>query len=356
MRMKEAVKTYKPLIEQALREVIRERAKKYGRSMILRRFYEDLEEFVLRGGKRLRPLSFIMAFRGVRDPKDALGDVIRASTSIEFLHNAALVHDDIIDQDTIRRGGPTFHIKYEKFYESIAPLRAKLYGLSFGILGGDELFNIGVDVLLKVSFPAERRLEALSYYVMAYSEMVNGEALDLHMAVSDYEKLKEKDYFNMVLLKTGSLFEKGILMGLALAGANKKVKEMMSKYARNMAIAFQIQDDILGLFGEEEVIGKPVGSDLREGKATLLIVRAVQVLDKTKKEKLLSMLGKKDISKEEVAEAQDMMREYGVLDYARRVARGMADQAIDIIERCDITDDSKEFFRDLADYVISRLY
>jgi len=317
-------------------------------------FYRDLREFMLRGGKRLRPIAVILGYKSIKDDREE--ELIKASICVEFLHNSTLIHDDIIDQDTLRRGGPTFHVLYERRYSHLPKERARLFGLAFGIMGGDELFNLGFEALLTSGFDKDRVCEALKYYVEAYREIVNGELLDLIMSISDYERLSVDDYLLMVRLKTSALFEKSFLIGLTLANADERTKNAFSNYAVYLSEAFQIRDDILGLYGTEEELGKPIGSDLREGKATILVILAFKMLPDDKKKALKDILTKHQIAEEDVYYARDLLKEYGVLNEAERISEELIEKAKDNIISLDINEEYKEILCDLAEFVVRRRY
>jgi len=319
-------------------------------------FYRNLREFMLRGGKRLRPIAVILAYKSVKGDYVEEEKIIRASTCVEFLHNSTLIHDDIIDEDTLRRGGPTFHVLYEKVFSYLPKDRAKLYGLAFGIMGGDELFNLGFEALLTSGFKGDGLYEALGYYIKAYREVVNGELLDLVMSVSNYEKLLTDDYLLMVRLKTASLFEKSFLIGLALARASEHIKSVFSRYAISVAEAFQIRDDILGLYGEEKEIGKPVGSDIREGKATILVVLAFKYLPHKEKQRLKEILLKREVTKEDVYYVRELLKKYGILNRAEELSESLIESAKEAISSLEISEDYKELLSALAEFVVRRKY
>ncbi len=357
MRLKEALDEFRPKVNEALNRIFNDKiikARCYGEECV--RFYENLREFVLRGGKRLRPIALIMAYHAIKKPERELDELVRASTCIELLHNSTLIHDDIIDQDTLRRGGPTFHIKYEQYFRRWCPTRANIYGMALGILGGDELFNMGFEVLLTSNFEPTRRLRALEYYVMGYREVVNGELLDLVMAISDYESLKLENYIDMVRLKTAALFEKALAIGAVLANASEEQLRYLREYGVRMAEAFQIQDDILGVYGEEKELGKPVGSDLREGKATILIIEAMKKLPRREKETLKGLLGRPDISKGDVELVRRMLQKYGILQEVRDKAKALVEEAVEALRKAHIRDEAYEFFVELAEFIIRRTH
>ena len=352
MVLKEVIEKYKPLIERKLKEVFYEEAYK-GPFEELKYFYSSLEEFTLRGGKRLRPIALIMAYRSVKNLTEEDEDKLaKVATCVELLHNSTLIHDDIIDRDRLRRGKPSFHVIFENRY-SDQP-QAPHIGISYAILGGDELFNIGFKVLANAPFKRELILRALNAYTRAYSEIVCGEILDIYFSIRRTATLK--DYFKLIELKTASLFKASIEIGLILAESSEENIHSMLLYADNVAKAFQIKDDILGLYGTEEKLGKPIGSDLREGKATILTVLASESLPSNERNRLLSLLGKEDISLKDIEWAREILIKYNVKNKAEEYMTKFSNKALRCLSLCNINEYSKRFFTELIDYIMKREY
>ncbi len=314
-------------------------------------FYLNLEEFIMRGGKRLRPIAFIMAYKGVNGSLD--DKIYLPSISIELLHNATLVHDDIIDHDTMRRGGPTFHTKYTQLYTELAADPAG-FGLSVGIIGGNTLFNLGVEAILNSSFENDKKLEALKFYTEGFREVIEGVFLESVMAMKKFSN--EREYLTMIRLKTSSLFEKGILMGASLAGADENIIKALSSYAICTGQAFQIQDDILGVFGAEEVTGKPSDSDIKEGKMTLLTIKLLEACNQAEKDKISKIYGNRNASEKNIEYLRNLLVEKNILDYCKKLSEKLSDEAIKHLEnvRGSITSDVIEFFTKLSEFVIKR--
>ncbi len=314
-------------------------------------FYLNLEEFIMRGGKRLRPIAFIMAYKGVNGSLDE--KIYLPSISIELLHNATLIHDDIMDHDTMRRGGPTFHTKYAQLYTGITHDPAD-FGLSVGIIGGNTLFNLGVEAILKSSFENDKKLKALKFYTEGFREVIEGVFLESIMAIRRFSD--ENEYLTMIRLKTSSLFEKGILMGASLAGADKSVLDALSKYAICTGQAFQIQDDILGVFGMEEVTGKPSDSDIKEGKMTLLTIKLLEACTQAEKDKINKIYGNRKATEKDIEYLRKLLIEKNVLEYCRKLSLKLSEEAVKHLEsvKDSITSDVKEFFTKLSEFVIAR--
>lgn len=353
--LNEVVALYTPKIEEALIKFIDSEIN-YARSLgsFHEEYYSNLKEFLLRGGKRLRPLAFIMAYRGVGGVDEAAS--IEASLCVELLHNSSLIHDDIIDRDETRRGGPTFHAKYREWHRALGARRSsKHFGVSLGILGGGLLFNLGFKSLLYSKFSKELLDRALKLYVEAYQQLIEGVLMDIHHSLR--RQVSEEDYLRMVSLKTAALFEKSILIGATLGGASEAQLKALKEYAILSAQAFQVRDDIIGLFGEEE-IGKPVGSDVREGRRTVLIIKSLERAYEKDAVKLKSLLGKEELTKEEVEEVRRIVRETGALDYAHELSGRLVKMAKERLRgaKPSLTEPALTFFEELSDFFIQRSF
>ncbi|MHA1893055.1 MAG: polyprenyl synthetase family protein, partial [Candidatus Helarchaeota archaeon] len=175
-------------------------------------FYSDLKRYILNGGKRLRPVSLIMAYEGLGGKEKT---IYETSISVELLHNASLVHDDIIDHDVIRRGEPCFHSHYDYWFQNnLAHVSdQKDFGIAMGILGGDLLIDLGQETIIKSAFDSERKYKALIYYQVAFREIINGVLAESYIQNLLLEQVSEQDYLEMISKKTSALFEKSILIG-----------------------------------------------------------------------------------------------------------------------------------------------
>lgn len=315
------------------------------------KYYLNLEEFILRGGKRLRPVALIMAYRGIAGGNG--DEIYLPSISIELLHNATLIHDDIIDHDTVRRGGPTFHTKYANLFDGKARDPAD-FGLSVGIIGGNSLFNMGVESILSSEFNCKKKLKALSLYSEGFREVIEGVFLESLMAIR--KKSDEDEYLTMIHLKTSSLFEKAILIGAALGGAGGEQLKALSQYAVMTGQAFQIQDDILGTFGAEKVTGKPSDSDIKEGKLTLLNIKLYEACDDAERKKLNLIYGNSEADEADIEFVRGLLRERGVLEYCSNLSDKLSERAFKALRTATPALNARmiDFFRELSRYVIKR--
>jgi geranylgeranyl diphosphate synthase type I len=309
----------------------------------IRDVIEKIEEYTLRGGKRIRPVLMIFGYR-LYDGKD-VDEIIKASASLELVQSYLLIHDDIIDESLLRRGKPTIHKIFEKEYDN------KKIGTDLAIIAGDLADSYAVEFISSSNFEDRLKYKAL----VKLSEIIEytgyGQVLDI---LSPYQSTNFEE--NLLLIhkyKTAKYTIEGpLILGGLLAGKNDF--DMISKYAINVGIAFQLQDDILGLFGDEKALGKPVTSDLEEGKKTLLIIKILERANKDEIDKVLNILGSKNISTEELQYVRDITVKTGSLKYSQTMSERLIADAINAIK--DLETPEKEFLIEFANYVISRKF
>ncbi len=232
------------------------------------------------GGKRLRP-RLLLAFNDVfgGDPERA----IRAAASVEMLHNFTLIHDDIMDRDETRHGVPTTHVKF---------------GEPIAILAGDVLQSESQLEMARAveGLPMRRAMAVLKRHAIITTDIARGQTLDMRSELMDYDGVGVRFYYDMIRLKTAVLFAHACWTGAYLAGASSKFADAAKSFGLNLGMAFQMADDILGLVGDPQVTGKPVGSDVRNGKKTLPILIAIKNLRGSERGSLLEKLKARDPS------------------------------------------------------------
>jgi geranylgeranyl diphosphate synthase type I len=314
----------------------------------------NAKEYTLRGGKRLRPLFFIYGYKCLAE--DNIDAIVEASISIELMQSYLLIHDDIMDEDELRRGKPTFHIVYKNICDNQFETGNSLkFGENIAILAGDLLEAYGEEVLANSPFKGENVKRALRKYEEIVKNVGYGQILDI---ISEKKGSITEDEILMIhKLKTASYTIEGPLqVGAILAGAGEEDLRILSNYGIPLGLAFQIQDDILGLFGSEEKIGKPVGSDIREGKKTLLIFHALAKCSEKEKGIIISALGNEDVTMAEIDSIRAIVRRTGSLDYSKKLVEEMTDKAVQVIKRSNFRTEAKEFLVKIADFIGSREY
>jgi octaprenyl-diphosphate synthase len=253
------------------------------------------------GGKRIRPTLLLLAAHAL-DYFDQ--NAIRLGAVVEMVHAATLVHDDIIDGANIRRGRPSANTTW---------------GNEKCVLAGDWLYMQAFRVALK-----ERNLRILDLLIELTQQMVEGELLQIQKLG---RAVSEAEYYDLIFRKTAYLFSVSMRLGAILAGATEDEEASMATYGRAVGLAFQIVDDVLDLTATEEVLGKPVASDLREGKATLSVIHSIDhgtVADRKAIQRVLDDRSFENVSRERI---QQILVRNGSIEYAMNVADRYAEQS-----------------------------
>ncbi|MCC6875734.1 MAG: polyprenyl synthetase family protein, partial [Sandaracinaceae bacterium] len=254
------------LVNERLQSYLREqRARAAALAPEAPELVDAVTTLTMRGGKRLRPAVLVAAFRAVA-PEWHPAEVVDACAALELLQTYLLIHDDWMDGDDERRGGPSVHAALREAHGDTH------LGDALAILAGDlacaqawELLALGGDV------PPARRREAIAVFATMQHEVVIGQQLDL-IGTADISRMQQ--------LKTGSYTVRGpLLLGAALAGASPPQTASLEAYGAPLGEAFQLRDDLLGTFGDPKQTGKPAGNDLRVGKRTALVRAAEELLD-----------------------------------------------------------------------------
>jgi geranylgeranyl diphosphate synthase, type I len=269
----------------------------------------DLIDEILRlleaGGKRLRPAFCYWGFRAsgaLHEPA-----IVRAASSLELLHTFAIVHDDIMDDADERRGIPTPHV---------------VHGLGFALLVGDLALVLADALLLGAGFDPDVLMSAFGAYSLMRQEVIAGQQLDLEY--SSRSNITEDEARRVALLKSGRYsIEKPLVIGGRLAAAPDSFILGLSRFGDPLGEAFQLRDDLLGTFGERASVGKPVDSDVREGKRNLLYAIAARGLRGADREFLVRRWGGDDLKEEEIERLKELIEGSG----ARRATEDLLARA-----------------------------
>jgi len=294
--------------------------------------FDSIREFTLREGKRLRPLLLILTYKAYSSPEKKIAKALyNASTCMEFLHNFMLIHDDIIDCSDLRRGKPTLHRVLAKTAPSHNPNKL---GIDLGIIAGDIVYALAIDAFLSIKEPLDRKERALKYFIQTAAFTAMGEFIDTVHGVKGIDEINEKDvYLNYTLKTARYTFDCPMVTGAILAGAPEKDIKKISEFGILIGQAFQIQDDIIGIFETEENIGKSILSDLAECKKTLLVVHAYKNLKGAKRKQFLDIFHKKTKTLQDLEKVKSIFIEVGSLSYALKSVESRLAQAQDIMLR-----------------------
>ncbi len=319
--------------------------------------------YVRYGGKRLRPAILLFSCGAVGGDESR---AVPAAAAVEIFHTWTLVHDDIIDRDAMRRGKPTIHEFYRRAGSDgraelkLTPEEARHYGISVAILTGDIQHGWGISMMTELTtrcgvdpFITLSLIDELDTRVL--NTLVEGEVLDIQFAHRALESLTPAMIEDMLWRKTGALYEfcgrAGALIGTG--DRNHPGVRAVARFAALCGTAFQLQDDILGVVGKVDSLGKPIGSDLREGKRTLVIYYAYQNASSSERRWILEVLGNHDADDGEVGEIIELIRDLGGIEQVSNRARELIEEAGTHLEALP---DSpyKELLREWADFMIER--
>lgn len=350
------LKEYKSRIDTALSKFFDEKIKEAGnidKSAI--EVMQNLKEFNLRGGKRIRPTLMIHAYKCFSEPDEK--DIIYASLAVELMEGFLLIHDDITDQDDLRRGGPTFHKIYEKKYNFLKRTSPARFGENIAIVAADMQNSLANEIITSSNFSAEILNKIVKKYHEVALKTEYGWLLETMVYAKQASEVTEQEIMKVNEFKTaGYTIEGPLHMGATLAGVDQKELNLLTDFAVPLGIAFQIQDDILGMYGNEAKLGKPIGSDLREGKITLLIVKALGKASEEQKKILLDNLGKQNLTLEDINAVRKIIMDTGSLDYSKRLTEELINKAKNTISDADFRPEGKDFLLGIADFMVQREY
>ena len=279
---------------------------------------EAVRDLTMRGGKRFRPALALAAYLAIDDEADET-PALEAGVALELLQTYLLVHDDFMDGDDLRRGGPAVHVMLERHFAS----RSK--GQASAILAGDWAAALALEALARIDVSKERLAKAFAIFSRIQQDAIQGQQLDIAGRPDDVETMHD--------LKTGSYTVRGpLLLGSALAGASPEQVTMLERFARPLGIAFQLRDDWLGAFGDSGDTGKPRGSDIRSGKKTLLASLALANASASDRERLVRTLGNADASEEEVREVVAIYESTGARAEVEQRLVTLVNEAIDELD------------------------
>lgn len=295
--------------------------------------YDPIKYMLSLGGKRMRPLLTILAYNLVKDDWEA---AIHPALAIEVFHNFTLVHDDIMDEAPLRRGKPTV---YKKWNQNIA------------ILSGDVMMVQAYDLLL------ESKADDLAYILKLFNkcatDVCEGQQWDMNFEKINH--VSEADYIQMIQLKTAVLLGFSLELGGLLGGMSKEEAIKLRAFGINMGIGFQLKDDILDVYGDQQKVGKQVGGDIIANKKTYLLIKALELANKTQKSTLEEQLSKSDFDAEEKVEAvKNIYNQLNIQEIAEAKMNEYFKIAFNDLEQLDILSEKLMGLKSFTEDLINR--
>lgn len=344
------------LVQQELRMFFQERLK---RAKTLDSIHIDtvtaLQEMVLRGGKRIRPYVCWCGYKlagGTEDKK-----IIRVGAAVELLHNYLLNLDDMADRDTVRHGGPTLEVSYAQSLFSGYPKNTRAhYARSWSEIAGAVLNTYIYELIRTSDFSSEKIVESLEIIdTHMLEETVVGWEIHMMQNREPLSQANEERFEKGLRLVTAQYtFVNPLLLGVVFAGKRSVFEPVLTAYGTHVGTAFQIQDDILGLFGKTEETGKAVGNDVREGKKTLLIQYAYQHCN-GEDQKFLERVVGSAITEKELERVRAIVRKSGSLQYSQEKAEKYVEDGVTALLSLKTGDPLiKQQLAEIAQFVIQR--
>jgi len=273
-----------------------------------KKLYDAAGHLIIHGGKRLRPY---MVIRSCQILGGKSSNAMLAASAVEMVHNFTLVHDDIMDNDDMRHGVPTVH---------------KKFGMPVAILAGDVLFSKAFHIITESKLSAIATIKLVSRLSKACVDVCEGQLLDVKMA--EEKKIPtQAEYITMISKKTAALFDVACAMGAICATNKSNDISNLSTFGKNLGIAFQITDDLIGVMGDPRVTKKPVGNDLREGKKSLPILMAIKSAKGKNKKTILKAFGNSKATRNDLNKAVGIIRSLGIEENVRKQALKYAEKA-----------------------------
>lgn len=314
---------------------------------------QNLKKYTLSAGKRIRPalLYYTYLALGGKNKKEAL----RFAMASEFIHTFLIIHDDVMDRDNFRRGQQSVHCIYKKIAEKDNYIvSASHYGNSQAISIGDMCYGFVGEIISQSKIDGAIKDKLLKKISDIVFNTTIGQFHDAYAAAVK-NGINLKHILTILEYKTARYTVEGPLhLGAIMASANGKIMKNLSEFSIPLGIAFQIQDDILGVFGSNKETGKPVGADIKEGKKTLLILKAFEKGSINQKKELSLVLGNRKVSEQQIEKARKIIIDTGSLEYSKKLEEKLVNRSCFALKRNRFSKKSKEFFYGVAEFMIKR--
>ncbi len=353
------VKTHTPLIQHELEAYFK--SKKQEATALSPHLLDSLthiEEFSLRGGKYIRSLLVVLAYQLASGEKKA---IYKIAAAVELFHKYILNVDDIADRDELRYGGPTLWQFYQEHFSQLKWSDYEHHGRTFAEIDGVLMASFVTELVRTADFSAEKLLEILSVIdQLMYWQTIAGWQIHYFQNNERLRNASETEYLKGLELVTGyytfvAPLKIGILLGAKNDQQRHELTHLLTEYGVHVGRAFQLQDDILGVFGNSKETGKPVGNDVREGKKTVLMQYAYRHSGEDDQEFLEDICGR-ELQSGELERVREIMRASGALQYVEKIAQDSIEKALAILDKLGVQDSKNEVnvLRDVAKFVMKR--
>lgn len=323
---------------------------------VYKKLLSRMQEFIRRpGGKRLRPYLMYLSYIGSGGTDAATA--LDVAVSLELYHNLFLIHDDIIDRDLVRYNGPNIAGAYLADFTSrlSSPTEARHLADSMALLAGDATFGLALSTVIESNFSSDIKVAAVRRINRMIIEEAGGELLDVMIPVlNEVDRSKER-LLQVCRYKTASYsFSAPLQLGAICAGQNSQAIPVWDDYAIPLGIAYQLADDILGMFGDEKILGKPGISDLREGKQTIMIDYFLAQASEAQKATLMQYFGNPNVTLAQLKQVRQLLEVSGARKATVLLARSYAGAAKASLDKLDILPSVRQELVIMADLAVER--
>jgi geranylgeranyl pyrophosphate synthase len=329
------------------------------KDILLKDFISQLEEFILNEkAKRIHPILLTAAFAGIVNPmylEDQIEQIREVSIAVELLHSGHLIHDDLLDDDIMRRGKPTFHMQLKdelnQVYKDMnLPNKNELiglYGRDMSVLGGVQGYLLGLDIIKSSIFPEQLKLLAINEYTKAMDFLMKGQLIEEYMNYNNITMTLEQ-YLNIAECQKARVFEKSTKIGAILAKGNLHYQiKPLSEAMLSIGQAHSIRDDILDL--EDDIKGK---------QKKIIYILTVQNTDEDQSKRLNEIYHKDNITKNDIEDVKDIFTKTNAIMIAEQLAKNLVEQSKNCLKDIypDLNKQQKVFFNEFSDFVYTREY
>lgn len=302
-------------------------------------FFSYIEEYVFSGGKRLRPLALILSYLQFKKFEKK---ILLPAIAIELYHTYTLILDDIMDEDEFRRNKPTIYKRLKEYYivnfndytytGSLFNKKSNRFATSFAIMLGNLTNILSKEAILISDYPDEIKLTAISIMEKTDKDIYFGQMSDVLFESMEYSDITQEKYIEMIKLKTGVLFGTSFELGALFSNRHDLMRELKN-IGINAAIAFQLEDDIIDILGKK---GHELGSDIKKGKRTLLMIKAFEKASDEEKKILNKFYIKKNLTKNEINKVINIFNKTGSIEYNKKLANTYINKARFILKKLNL--------------------
>jgi geranylgeranyl diphosphate synthase, type I len=360
MTFAESHKRYLEIINKELDNFLnKEISSLNSKEPFIKECYELIREYTLMGGKRLRPFALVISYLacGGKEERKAFLPAV----AVELHQTYSLILDDIMDEDEFRRGRPGVNKKLKDYFlknfkeESYNGLlfnkKSSKFIASYAMMLGNLANILSKKAILSSNFNDEIKTKAMFLIEKADEQIYHGQMMDIKM--ENNKNTSEIEYLEMIKLKTAAFFGMAFELGALFSGADEYKRQLFKEFGTNIAMSFQIQDDIIDITMDK---GRELGSDIKKAKKTLLMLKTSEKADNYEKKILFDVCGKQDASEREISKVIDIMHDAGAIIYCKNLALHYNKEAKDILRKMKLDLYHSLLLSDMADFMIKRNY